>query len=176
MTDSTPERWLPMAGYESLYEVSDLGRVRSLDRISRTIQGAFRRHRGRILRPRTGPRGYSHVTLYRAGPDPVRKRQTVQTVHVLVLEAFGGPRPGPTYEGRHLDGNPDNNALVNLAWGTRQENWEDRRRHGRDVYSAKTHCKRGHPFDEVNTRVKLKADGSFRGRQCKACNGRGPYR
>lgn len=116
------------------------------------------------------------MTLYRAGPECVRERQTVRAVHVLVLEAFRGPRPGPDYEGRHLDGDPGNSALVNLAWGTRQENWGDRRRHGRDVYSAKTHCIRGHPFDEANTRVKYWPDGRFRGRQCKACNGRGPYR
>jgi hypothetical protein len=94
----------------------------------------------------------------------------------MVLEAFTGPRPEPAYHARHLDGNPQNNALANLAWGTRQENWEDRRSHGRDVYSAKTHCKRGHPFDEANTRIKYKPNGSFRGRQCEACRGRGPYR
>lgn len=50
-------------------------------------------------------------------------------VHHLVLEAFVGPKPDGA-ECRHLDGDPLNNALTNLAWGTPQENAEDRVRHG----------------------------------------------
>lgn len=50
-------------------------------------------------------------------------------VHALVLEAFVGPRP-EGMECRHLDGDPTNNALANLAWGTRAENIADKRRHG----------------------------------------------
>lgn len=50
-------------------------------------------------------------------------------VHVLVLEAFVGPRP-EGQEARHLDGDPTNNRLNNLAWGTRSENFDDMRRHG----------------------------------------------
>lgn len=51
-------------------------------------------------------------------------------VHVLVLEAFDRPRPKGAVC-RHLDGNPINNHLSNLAWGTHKENTEDRKRHGR---------------------------------------------
>jgi hypothetical protein len=50
-------------------------------------------------------------------------------VHRIVLEAFVGPCPHGM-ETRHLDGNPMNNRLENLCWGTREQNWEDRRRHG----------------------------------------------
>ena len=176
MTDDTPERWLPIAGYKGLYEASDLGRVRSLDRIQRSRWGTPRQWRGRILRPvATTSSGYLQVTLYSGGDSPSRERQSVLSVHVLVLEAFSGPRPEGC-EARHLDGDRHNNAAANLAWGTPEQNWEDRRSHGRDVNSAKTHCKHGHPFDEANTRIKRNPDGSFKARQCEACRGRGPYR
>lgn len=50
--------------------------------------------------------------------------------HTLVLTTFRGPRPKGK-EGLHWDGCPDNNELANLRWGTRKENVEDARRHGR---------------------------------------------
>lgn len=54
-------------------------------------------------------------------------------VHTLVLEAFGFSRP-PDMECRHLDGDPANNRLHNLKWGTAQENSDDRLRHGTRVH------------------------------------------
>lgn len=68
--------------------------------------------------------GYWNVTL-RAG---LLKRRQVG-IHVLVLETFVGPCP-PGQEARHLDGNPANNRLSNLCWGTPLENANDKRRHG----------------------------------------------
>lgn len=50
-------------------------------------------------------------------------------VHRAVLMAFDGV-PEPPKEARHLDGNTDNNHYLNLAWGTRQDNVDDMRRHG----------------------------------------------
>ena len=52
-----------------------------------------------------------------------------KTIHQAVLEAFVGPKP-EKMEARHLDGNPLNNRLDNLAWGTRIENNNDQIRHG----------------------------------------------
>jgi len=52
-----------------------------------------------------------------------------EDIHALVLEAFVGPRPSGMHC-RHLDGNPHNNAIDNLKWGTVQENQVDRERHG----------------------------------------------
>lgn len=62
-------------------------------------------------------------------------------VHRLILETFVGPRP-QGMECRHLDGNPANNHLTNLCWGTRDENFADRVRlgessKGEDHHSAK---------------------------------------
>lgn len=61
-----------------------------------------------------------------------------RTVHRLVLETFIGPCP-PKMECRHLDGNPANNRLDNLVWGTRKENMRDRTYHGADNAGERNH-------------------------------------
>src|SRR5213596_1074117 len=110
MNDSTRdlpgESWLPVPGYEQAYAVSSLGRVLSLPRPH--ARG------GGIMRPPLGKRGYLTVELWRDG-----KSKTVG-VHQLVALAFLGPRP-EKQEVRHLDGNPLNNHLTNLAHGTRRQ-------------------------------------------------------
>lgn len=70
--------------------------------------------------------GYLRLNLGRGG----RK-----LVHALVLEVFVGPRP-PGCECRHLDGVRTNNALANLAWGTKVENAQDRRIHGTQMQGS----------------------------------------
>jgi hypothetical protein len=77
----------------------------------------------RRLKTSPNKRGYGRVVLCRAGI--MRKVM----IHQLVLEAFVGPCP-PGMECRHLDGNPRNNRLGNLAWGTKTENRQDQFRHG----------------------------------------------
>ncbi|RUU22663.1 HNH endonuclease [Mesorhizobium sp. M7A.F.Ca.AU.002.06.1.1] len=57
-------------------------------------------------------------------------------VHLLVLEAFVGPRPDGL-EGCHNDGNPDNNRLDNLRWDTPESNQADRIAHGTDIRGIK---------------------------------------
>lgn len=69
-----------------------------------------------------------------------KSRKTFK-VHRLVLEAFVGPCP-PGKEALHGDGNPGNNRLDNLRWGTRIENAADRVRHGRQVRGTKSHMSR----------------------------------
>lgn len=59
-------------------------------------------------------------------------------LHRIVLETFVGPCP-PGMECRHLDGDPSNNRLSNLAWGTRLENSSDTVRHGRSMRGHKHH-------------------------------------
>ena len=72
-------------------------------------------------------KGYAHVYVrYGLG----RSTQKKTPVHHLVLLAFIGPRPSPTHEGRHLDGDVTRNCLDNLAWGTSRENTADAIRHG----------------------------------------------
>jgi hypothetical protein len=89
-------------------------------------------------------------------------------VHHLVLEAFVGPRPAGR-QAAHGDGDKANNVVTNLRWATRKENEGDKVRHGTKVFGArtaqgrKTHCARGHRFDEGNTRR------TKRGRVCRTC-------
>lgn len=122
--DATPERWLPVPEYEGLYEVSDLGRVRSLTRTATFRDGRKRRVNGCLMRPAHGPAGkYLMVTLSK---DGIYKRTYV---HVLVLLAFAGPRPLKN-EARHGPNGRYDNSLANLCWGTMSENHQDRRRDG----------------------------------------------
>lgn len=113
------ERWLPVVGFEGRYEVSDHGRVRSVDRIAQTATGA-RRYRGVMLRPGTVESGHQLVVLGKGNS---------RLIHALVLAAFVGPRPAG-HDSLHHDGNPANNRLENLRWGTRSENVRDAQRHG----------------------------------------------
>lgn len=126
------ERWLSVVGFEGLYEVSDYGRVRSLDRPVRNgYPGTTRVVRGKMMKPTVALRGgYHYIGLAQFG-----KIRTLK-VHRLVLEAFVGPGHG--LHGRHLDGNPKNNALSNLAWGTHQQNGQDMVRHGRSQRGEKS--------------------------------------
>ena len=115
-------------GFESLYEASDFGRVRGLERriyvsASGRSAGYFRRQRSCILNPTPDDNDYQHVTLWRGAEG----RQV--GVHVLVLEAFIGPRPDGRY-GCHRDGRPSHNRLPNLYWGTPVENSADKLQHG----------------------------------------------
>lgn len=151
MEDVSAERWLPVVGYEGLYEVSDLGRVKSLGR-----QVTRRRIKERMLKQPPDRSGYPHVNLWKDG------KPESHYVHHLVLAAHVGPCPDGM-ERRHLDGDPGNSALSNLAYGTSSENNLDQVRHGRHPNASKTHCKWGHEFTPENTYT----SAGFR--QCREC-------
>jgi hypothetical protein len=121
--DEVTERWLPVVGFDG-YEVSDLGRVRSLTRVVETSTGP-RIYQGRVLQQVTAPaaHGYPRVGLSKGGVTRPKK------VYKLVLEAFVGPCP-PGQEGRHGPAGKSVSALSNLCYGTRRENNEDRARDG----------------------------------------------
>lgn len=120
------ERWLPVVGFEGLYEVSDLGRVRGLDR----IDGQGRRWPGRVLvQPRTRG-GYLQVGLSREGVV------TRFRLNVLVLATFSGSRP-KEQEAAHLNGDRTDNRFANLEWKTKAENERDKRKHGTVLFGAK---------------------------------------
>ena len=113
------EEWRSITGYEGLYEVSNLGGVRSLVRM--TKRG---RRGGRRLK--TSPNVYSG---YLAVSLSAENRQQVAYIHALVLEAFVGPRP-PGMEACHGDGDRKNCRLDNLRWDTRKNNHKDKIAHG----------------------------------------------
>ena len=112
------ETWKAITGFDGFYEVSDLGRVRSL--VRRTCRG---RRGGKFLKPQACGK-YFVVTLHRIGI------KRTEYLHTLVLEAFVGPRPQGYDACHHPDPNPANCRLDNLRWDTRQANRHDTSVHG----------------------------------------------
>lgn len=163
------ERWLPVPQYEGLYEVSDMGRVRSIDRTIIDSLGRPRRRQGKLLAIHANTRGYSHVTLFDVG-----RRQWPVCVHRLVLLAFVGPRPDGL-ETRHLNGDRLDARLENLVYGTHLENMADKIVHRQGFTASRVsstrqsgdgECARGHVMTEENTYVRP-ADGRRDCRQCR---------
>lgn len=149
------EEWRGVVGFESLYEVSDLGRVRSLPRY---------RVKGRVLKPQPAGAGYFQVAL---------GAKARAYVHHLVAAAFIGPRP----EGLnvlHGGANMTDNRAVNLRYGTQSANNRDAVKDGTNYESRQTHCDNGHEYTPDNTMIHRNgtyADGTgvrYR-RRCKQC-------
>lgn len=119
------ETWKPIPGFDG-YEVSDLGRVRSLDRgiiVDHRGRGKTcqRRYRGRMLKLSPGPHGYLRVRL--------GWHSNAQYVAQLVMLAFVG-EPPMGHEIAHNDGNNTNNQLSNLRYDTPKGNAADKLIHG----------------------------------------------
>lgn len=129
------EKWKPVPGFEKYYEVSNKGRIRSLDR--RDSQG--RLIKGRIRKLRTGRYGYLHTSFHIDGED------FYFTVHRVVALAFI-PCPGDpdNFEINHLDGDKTNNEASNLEWCTHAENMGHAAKNGflATVGSPKEHMAR----------------------------------
>ena len=115
------EEWRPVVGYEGLYEVSNTGRVRSVDRFY------YRLHKGKVLSPTKDRYGYLTVTLNCNG-----KSKTIK-IHRLVAQAFL-PNPDNLPQVNHKDEDKTNNNVTNLEWcdakynvnfGTRQERYRN---------------------------------------------------
>ena len=113
------EVWRDIPGYEGKYQVSNLGRVKSLERKVRGVnhytgKDFFRTIPERILRPgKFCKSGHVSVVLEHGGRG--------RPVHQLVMLAFVGPPPAGM-EVRHLNGIASDNRLENLTYGTRTEN------------------------------------------------------
>jgi hypothetical protein len=117
------ETWKPVVGFEGLYEVSNAGCIRSLDRLVPHRSGGTRLVRGKVLRATRGSNGYPLVDLSQEGT------RTTRTVHSLVAEAFLGPRPAGA-DICHEDGTRSNCEAGNLRYDTRSNNHRDKKRHG----------------------------------------------
>lgn len=155
------EIWADLPGYQGSYEVSDRGRIRSLTRRVPRRGGTTAIRQGRLLRPSLS--GHS-TPQFTANRDGVQERIFV---HHAVLAAFVGPKP----EGMiamHRNGDPTDNRLVNLRYGTRAEVSLGARQRGTMRGLSITHCPRGHELIEPN----LSPSHAERGhRLCRACHG-----
>jgi hypothetical protein len=109
------EEWRDVVGYEGLYQVSNLGRVRSLDRYIGHNLGGRRLWRGKVLKPHKMPNGYLNIQLSKDG----KKTQT--GIHRLVAQAFLPTDPDRQYVD-HINAIRDDNRLENLRWVTQSEN------------------------------------------------------
>jgi hypothetical protein len=116
VTESEIWKDIPGEQFEG-YQASDMGNIRSKDRIITTSAGVVKRHKGKVLNP-TPPKPtapYRMVTIngknYRVAP--------------LILTTFVKPKPYPKAEARHLNDDKSDDRLVNLAWGTKSQNTSD---------------------------------------------------
>lgn len=113
------EEWRDIKKYKGLYQVSNMGNVRSLDRLveQKNKFGRLQQHlyKGRQLKKQIQRNGYEVVNLYKG------KKMVKELVHRLVAETFLERESGSNYV-NHRDGNRANNKLNNLEWCTQSNN------------------------------------------------------
>lgn len=114
LTTAAVEEWRPVKGFEGLYEVSNLGRVRSLDRIIKRRNGNIV-YKGKILKQQIKKKKRYGIILTKN----YNRRNFM--VHRLVAEAFI-PNPKHLETINHKDENTFNNNVNNLEWMTQREN------------------------------------------------------
>lgn len=122
--ESTVEVWRPVVNFEDRYEVSSLGRVRSVHK--------HRLHQ--ILKQRRGPTGYWTVAFWKDG----KKVKAPKVSHLVAMAFLGPPKPGQIL--LHGPNGKNDDSLKNLSWGTCRQNVLDRIRDG-TTYSGERHHK-----------------------------------
>ncbi len=100
------EIWKDIEGYEGKYQISNLGRIKKINKTSLNEE--------HYLKPYVNQRGYCTVKLFKT----VRKEERI---HRLVAQAFIS-NPENKTEVNHIDGNKQNNTTANLEWTTPEEN------------------------------------------------------
>lgn len=127
------EVWKDIKGYEGLYKISTLGRIKKMEGKVHYKDGRVRRYREQLRKVRIGKAGYPAVTLTK------NKKKKTHTIHSLLAEAFI-----PKVDGKdrinHINGIKSDNSLENLEWCTQKENMT----HARDTgllttYGENTH-------------------------------------
>ena len=142
------EIWRDVKGYEGLYQVSNLGRVKSLERFIKTrknkngMNGYI--HKQESIRiPTKDYKGYLRLNLYKEG------KQKPFRVHRLVAQAFI-PNPNNLPQVNHKDENKENNCITNLEWCTNEYNHNYGTRNKRVAEKQKG---RKIPFEQIKNKI-----------------------
>jgi hypothetical protein len=127
--------WKDIPGYEGFYQISTMGKIRSVERTIREFDSRWgkirtKRLKSKIITPAVNGTHYSNVMLSKNG------RAKSHFVHRLVLEVFVGSCP-EGMECCHKDGNMYNNELSNLRWDTRKNNHADNVVNGTRLHGSK---------------------------------------
>ena len=113
------EVWKDVVGYEGYYQCSNMGNIRSIDRliVNNGVLGSKKNcfMRGRTLTPGKDTKGYAFVNLCKGGV------QKSLSVHRIIATAFI-PNVNNKPQINHIDYNPLNNYIANLEWVTQSEN------------------------------------------------------
>lgn len=144
------DNWKPLPACDD-YMVCEDGRIAS--RLKRGRKGGSPYREWHLIKPHADKLGYMHFNV---ALGRVTDRLTYQ-VHRAVLEAFVGICP-PGMQCRHLDGDPGNNRLGNLLWGTPLENTEDKAAHGR-IPAGEEHWATKLTEPDVREMRRLRAEG-----------------
>lgn len=107
------EIWKDIPNYEGLYQVSNLGRVKSLSRFRKCKNNGLALFKERVMKNRTDKKGYSIINLSKDS------KKTTKKVHRLVILAFKGYSK---LQVNHINGDKSDNRLENLEYCTNAEN------------------------------------------------------
>lgn len=130
------EEWRDIEGYEGLYQVSNYGRVKALERsyTERNSRKATHTLEERILKPSKYSKGYLYVTITKNDERKIKK------IHRLVAEAFI-PNPNGYDVVHHKDHNPSNNCVENLEWMNKEDHDKEHGIVKSELYKGKHHSK-----------------------------------
>lgn len=135
------EEWRDIKKYKGLYQVSNMGNIRSLDRVvvQKNKFGELQKHiyKGRQLKKQVQKNGYEVVNLYK------EKKMVKELVHRLVAITFLENKSGGNYI-NHKDSNRANNKLYNLEWCTQSDNLHYAYNYGNKIAP---HMKKIHQLD-----------------------------
>ena len=147
-------RWAPIPSHPG-YEASDLGQIRTVDRVIARQDGTTCRLRGAVRKV--------HLNRQTGRLQLLLNNRRTRRVHQLVLEAFVGPCP-PGHVGCHRNDDHLDNRLENLYWGTASQNQRDAVRNGVHGHTKRLMCPRRHSLSGPNLVPSKDA------RMCLACN------